>query len=101
MSPSDDTAEKKLALIARRSHGVVTWTEARKAGLTEAQIKWRLRSGALLREHPGVYRLGHRATNTEAAFIAAVRACGEGAVLSGRAAAHLLGLVKGRLHFRR
>ena len=55
-----------------------------------------LRTGALLREHPGVYRVGHRAPSVEARYLAAVWACGEGAVLSGRAAAHLWGLVKGR-----
>ena len=96
MSPQSDTAERKLALIARRSHGVVTWAEARSAGLTEAQIKWRVRTGLLLREHRGVYRVGHRAPSIEATFMAAVKACGPGAALSGMAAAHLLGLVRGR-----
>jgi very-short-patch-repair endonuclease len=52
-------------------------------------------TGGLLREHRGVYRVGHRAPSTEAAYLAAVLAAGEGALLSGRAAAHLLGLVKG------
>src|SRR5829696_10371556 len=46
-------------------------------------------------EYPGVYRVGHRAPSTEARYLAAVLAAGQGAVLSGRAAAHLLGLVKG------
>ena len=45
--------------------------------------------------HPGIYRVGHRARSVEATFLAAVWACGEGAVLSGRAAAHLWGLTKG------
>jgi very-short-patch-repair endonuclease len=95
MGPLDDTAEKKLAFIARRSHGVVTRSEALRAGLSVKEIRRRVDSGALLREHRGVYRVGHRAPSTEASFIAAVKACGEGAVLSGRAAAHLLGLVRG------
>jgi hypothetical protein len=46
------------------------------------------------REYPGVYRVGHRAPSVLAQYTAAVRACGERAVLSGRAAAHLCGLVK-------
>jgi very-short-patch-repair endonuclease len=54
-----------------------------------------LRSGALLREHRGVYRVGHRAPSVEARYLAAVLACGEGALLSGRAAAYLFGLLKG------
>jgi hypothetical protein len=32
----------------------------------------------------------------EAHYLAAVKACGAGALLSGRAAAHLLGLLKGQ-----
>jgi len=44
---------------------------------------------------PVVYRVGHRAPSVEARYIAAVLACGEGALLSGRAAGHLLGLLKG------
>jgi very-short-patch-repair endonuclease len=42
-----------------------------------------------------VYRVGHQAPSTEATYLAAVLAAGDGAVLSGLAAAHLLGLVKG------
>src|SRR4051812_32680430 len=45
------------------------------------------------REYPGVYRAGPR--TTEARYLAAVKACGGGALLSGMAAAHLFGLVKG------
>ena len=47
------------------------------------------------RVHRGVYRVGHRAPSVEARYLAAVLACGEGAVLSGRAAAYLWGLLKG------
>jgi hypothetical protein len=42
-----------------------------------------------------VYRVGHRAPSVHARYLAAVLACGEGAVLSGRAAAHLYGLLQG------
>ncbi|HKG39747.1 MAG TPA: hypothetical protein VKB25_12215 [Conexibacter sp.] len=52
-------------------------------------------SGALIREHLGVYRVGHRAPNREARYLAAVLACGPGAVLSGLSAGHLLGIVAG------
>ena len=38
--------------------------------------------------------MGHRAPSIEAQYTAAVLACGEGAVLSGRAAAFVYGLVK-------
>ncbi len=46
--------------------------------------------------HRGVYRVGHRAPSLEARYLAAVLACGPGALLSGRAAAYLLGLLKGQ-----
>ncbi len=65
------------------------------AGVTSAEIQHRLGTGALLREYRGVFRVGHRAPSIEAWYLAAVRACGDEAVLSGRAAAHLHGLVKG------
>ena len=65
------------------------------AGVSERQIDKRLDKGSLIRVHPGVYRVGHMAPSSHATFIAAVYACGEGAALSGRAAGHLLGLLKG------
>lgn len=68
-----------------------------RAGITDAEIKARLASGALWREHRGVYRVGHRAPSVEARYLAAVWACGEGALLCGLAAAHLLGLTGGRV----
>jgi very-short-patch-repair endonuclease len=74
----------------------VTRAELIAAGVTLGAIRHRLDSGALLREHPGVYRVGHRAPSVEARYLAAVRACGEGAVLCGRAAGHLWGIVKGK-----
>ena len=39
--------------------------------------------------------MGHRAPSLEARYLAAVKACGEGALLRGRAAAHLLGMMRG------
>lgn len=77
------------------SHGVVTRSELLSAGVGVAEIGWRLRTGALLRVHPGVYRVGHRSPSVEATYLAAVLACGSGALLCGRAAGHLLGVVKG------
>jgi hypothetical protein len=52
-----------------------------------------MQSGALIQEYRGVYRVGHRAPSVEARYLAAVRACGPGAALSGHAAAHLLGIL--------
>ena len=95
MSPLSITVEQVIARIASRSHGVVTRDELLRAGLGADAIRRRVRSGALIRVHPGVYRAGHRAPSVEATYLAAVKACRAGARLSGLAAAHLLGLVRG------
>ena len=84
-----------MAKIAARGHGVVTRAQLLEGGLSERQIDRRLRAGGLLRVHPGVYRVGHRAPSTDATYLAAVLAAGDGALLSGLAAAHLHGLMKG------
>jgi very-short-patch-repair endonuclease len=81
--------------LATPTHGVVARRELLRAGITRGEIEQRLRSGALIAVFRGVYRVGHTAPSLEARYLAAVRACGEGAVLSGRAAGHLWGLLKG------
>lgn len=84
-----------MADIAGRAHGVATRAQLLDAGLTAEQIRGRLRAGGLLRVHRGVYRVGHQAPSLEAAYLGAVLASGEGALLSGLAAAHLHGIVRG------
>jgi very-short-patch-repair endonuclease len=90
------TVDEELARIASTAHGVVTASQLLSAGVTRREIEVRLRKGVLIRVHRGVYRVGHLAPSVEATYLAAVLAAGEGALLCGRAAAHLLGLVKGR-----
>jgi hypothetical protein len=89
------TVEQKLAVLARRAHGVVTRRELLRVQITRTEIDHRLRTGALIAVFRGVYRVGHTAPSVEAHHMAAVKACGAGALLSGKAAAHLLGLLKG------
>ena len=89
------TLEQELARLAGSTHGVVTRAQLLSAGFTRDEITKRVRKGALLREYRGVYRVGHRAPSLEARYLAAVYACGDGALLSGRAAAHLLGILGG------
>jgi hypothetical protein len=95
MYPRSIPVARRLANLGGQAHGVVTREELLRAGLTADQIRYRLRTGGLIREYPGVYRVGHRAPSLEARYLAAVRACGEGALLSGRAAAYLFGALKG------
>ena len=89
------TVEKKLGRLARRSRGVVARRELLEAGVTRKEIDLRLRRGYLIAVFRGVYRVGHTAPSTEAGYTAAVMACGNGALLSGQAAGHLLELLKG------
>ncbi len=88
--------EQILERIGSRAHGIVTRDEAIEAGVTRAEIAHRLEIGSLLSVHRAVYRLGHRAPSDMARYMAAVKACGEGAVLSGLAAAHLHRLLRTR-----
>lgn len=95
MRPKGRTVQQELARIADVAHGVVTRQEMLQAGITIAEIRARVRSGVLLREHRSVYRVGHRAPSVEASYLAAVKACGSGARLCDEAAGQLLGLLRG------
>jgi hypothetical protein len=95
MGTPSRTVDRKLARIASGGHGVVTRTQLLSADVTPRQIRRRVESGNLIRVHRGVYRVGHRAPSIDAAYLAAVLAAGEGALLGGRAAAHLLVILKG------
>jgi hypothetical protein len=91
----DRKPEERIAAIASQAHGIVTWAEMRAAGLSPDEIVHRVRIGALIRQHRGVYRVGHCAPSVLARYMAAVKAGGDGALLCGLAAAYLHGLIKG------
>jgi predicted transcriptional regulator of viral defense system len=84
-----------MGALATSAKGVATRRELLDAGISSDQIKHRLATGALIRKHQGVYLVGHQAPSVQASYLAAVKACGEGALLSGLAAAQLYGLIKG------
>jgi hypothetical protein len=90
------TAEQEMARLGTAAHGVVTRRELLAAGVSASGIRRRVQKGVLIPQYPGVFRVGHAAPSVEATYLAAVRACGAGSALSGLAAAHLLGLRKGR-----
>jgi hypothetical protein len=85
-----------VAAIAGGQHGVIARWQLLAAGASRRWIANRLDKGNLIRVFPGVYRVGHAALSTEATYTAAVLACGDGAVLGGRAAAFLLGMIRGQ-----
>jgi hypothetical protein len=59
-------------------------------GLSPSAISKRVARGALTRRYPGVYSYGRGALSAEAQWMAAVLACGEGAVLGHSSLAALL-----------
>jgi very-short-patch-repair endonuclease len=95
MGPKNATVDEVIGRIASRQHGVVARAQLLDAGVSDKEIKRRLERKSLIRVHRGVYRVGHKAPSIEARYLAAVLACGDGAVLSGEAAGYLWGLIKG------
>jgi very-short-patch-repair endonuclease len=84
-----DGIDPAIAALAGHQCGVVSRDQLVALGLARGQIQRRVAGGRLLRLHPGVYAVGHRAPRQEARWLAAVLACGEGAVLSHRSAGAL------------
>jgi hypothetical protein len=95
MGAKGRTLERAIARIAGRQDGNVTRKQLLGAGLSSRAIQARLDRGLLIRQHRGVYRVGHAAQSTQATYRAAVLACGDRATLVGPAAAHHLRLTNG------
>jgi very-short-patch-repair endonuclease len=85
--------DKAIATIAGRQHGVAELQQLRQAGLSARMVEYRAQAGRLHRKYRGVYAVGHRGLSSEGEWMAAVLACGEGAVLSHRSAAELWALL--------
>ena len=94
MDAKSDTAEAAVARIAARQHGVVTRRQLEACGLGSKAITIRVRKGQLHRVHHGVYAVGHPALSHRGRFMAAVLACGKGAVVSHSSAAVLWELLR-------
>jgi very-short-patch-repair endonuclease len=94
MDAKRDTPDARASRVAARQHGAVTRAQLEAAGLGSKAITIRVRKGQLHRVHRSVYTLGHRAPNLHARWMAAVLACGDGAVLSHSSAAALWGLLR-------
>lgn len=84
--------ERAIARLAGRQHGVLSLQQLRTLGLTSSAVRSRVRSGRLHRLYRGVYSVGHERLPPNGHRMAAVLACGDGAVLSHRTAAALHGL---------
>jgi hypothetical protein len=82
------SADRLIAAIAARQHGIVTFAQLIGAGISRREISRRVVAGRLHRIHRGVYAVGHRALSREGIWLVAVLARGPGAALSHRSAAH-------------
>ena len=82
--------EAALVALAVAQHGVISLPQLLDLGLTATAVHKRVATGRLHRIHHGVYSLVPRELLTrEGLYMAAVLACGDGAVLSHRSAARL------------
>ena len=84
----------RIAELAGRQYGVVSRTQMGKLGVGRGAIDWRVRTGRLIRVQTGVYAVGHTALTREGRWLAAVLACGDGALLSHRCAGALWDLAR-------
>jgi very-short-patch-repair endonuclease len=78
--------------LAEAQHGVVTRQQLLARGFGTDRINSWLRGGRLTRRWRGVYSLGLGSLTQHGRWMAAVLACGDGALLSHRSAAALWGL---------
>jgi very-short-patch-repair endonuclease len=82
MGGKDRLLDHMVAMLAGNQHGVVAVWQLLELGLSRRQVERRVEAGRLHRVFWGVYSVGHPAKTGEAREMAAVLACGDGAVLS-------------------
>ncbi len=78
-----------IARLAERQHGVVSRGQLNALGLSEREIDLRITSGELYPVFRGTFAVGHLAIGRRGRLLAAVLACGDGALLSHGSAAEL------------
>ncbi len=83
----------RVANLAARRHGVLSFAELRACGLDRDAILVRVANGRLHPLHRGVYAVGHANVTQDGCYLAAVKACGEGAALCLRSAGVLLNTI--------
>lgn len=76
----------------QKQWGVVSRAQLVGLGVSVAAIDSSVRRGTLVLLHRGVYAVGPAPLRDEGRWVAAVLACGPGAVLSHLSAAHLWGM---------
>lgn len=81
------------ARAAAQQGRVASW-QLSDAGIDRHAVQRWIEDGRLHRVYHGVYAVGHTAPSTRGDYMAAVLACGRDAVLSHRAAAYLMRLLR-------
>jgi predicted transcriptional regulator of viral defense system len=84
-----------MGLLAAKQHGVVSRRQLATIGIDSDGVKRRRAKGGLHRVHPGVYAVGYPSLTPQGRWMAAVLACGRGAVLSHLDAAALWRIYEG------
>jgi len=90
---SDKHPDVRVARLAATEWSVLSLDDLRRCGLSEDMVCRRVVRGQLHWVHQGIYAVGHSNIPLEGKFLAAVKACGAGAVLSHFAAAALWAMV--------
>ena len=89
---STPTRDEALLALANEQWGVLHDGQLTRRGLTRGTIDQRVDACRLTRLHDGVFAWGHSALTREGRWLAALWACGRGAVLSHTTAAAFHGL---------
>ncbi len=93
--PEQSTArDVQLAKLAARQHGVVTFADLIACGFTHDAISVRVGNGRLHPLHRVSTRSVTRTSTLDGCYLAAVKACGEEAVLSHRSAGDAQNIIR-------
>jgi predicted transcriptional regulator of viral defense system/very-short-patch-repair endonuclease len=86
--------DRRIVEFAQRRHDIVTVEQLRSLGVTPSGVRTRHEARLLHLQYRGVYCVGRARPTREGRWLAAVLACGDGAVLSHRSAGALWGVVR-------
>lgn len=86
---SEDVRSAEAWRLARRQHWVITRTQLLELGFSSEAIRHRIERGRLSSVRRGIYSVGRPSLTQHGRWMAAVLACGDGAVLSHSSAAAL------------
>jgi Transcriptional regulator, AbiEi antitoxin/Protein of unknown function (DUF559) len=88
------SVDREVGRTATAQHGVISIDQLERAGLSKRAVSARAATGRYYRIHRGVYAVGHEAIGDRGRLLAALLACGEGAVISHGTAAAFWGILE-------